>query len=274
VSRKVVFLDIDGTLTNFNGELPDSAAEALAKARANGHRMVICTGRAHNQIYSFLMDSGLFDGVVCSTGCDVRVDGKAVYQHTMTREMRYKLIDLCERTEATYILQGANGCYAKREIMEREGALFPGDPVDKEKRKELFGEIQTSDDIYSHEDIEKACYYSAKASIEEIREALGEEFTVAESSYKLQDGSSDGEVTVTGYDKGFGMEKFLEAVGALREDSVAFGDGPNDYEMLDFAAVSVAMGNAADELKAHADYVTERVDRDGLALGFKRLGLI
>ena len=69
------------------------------------------------------------------------------------------------------------------------------------------------------------------------------------SSFQLIN-SSDGEVTVRGIDKAYGMEQYLRYAGIRREDSAAFGDGPNDLGMLEYAGTGVAMGNAGAELKS------------------------
>jgi hydroxymethylpyrimidine pyrophosphatase-like HAD family hydrolase len=65
----------------------------------------------------------------------------------------------------------------------------------------------------------------------------------------------------------------LEQVAAHHSDTIAFGDSDNDRTMLAAAGIGVAMGNADESLKAHADYVTDRLDRDGLAKAFARYHL-
>jgi hypothetical protein len=55
---------------------------------------------------------------------------------------------------------------------------------------------------------------------------------------------------------------------------IAFGDGANDIDMLEYAGIGVAMGNASDIAKASADMVTERIDADGIYLALKKIGLI
>ena len=70
------------------------------------------------------------------------------------------------------------------------------------------------------------------------------------------------------------MEKYLEHVGVPHEDSIAFGDGPNDLEMIQYAHTGVVMGNGTDRLKALADRVCGRIDEDGIYNGFQELGLI
>ena len=83
-----------------------------------------------------------------------------------------------------------------------------------------------------------------------------------------------GEISVRGIDKSFGMKKYIEAQGLSREDTIAFGDGPNDVDMIAFAGTGVVMGNGRPELKAQADFVTKSVDEDGIAYALEKLGLI
>ena len=71
-----------------------------------------------------------------------------------------------------------------------------------------------------------------------------------------------------------GIEKMLEHHGITKEEIIAFGDGENDLEMLAFAGVGVAMGNADEEVKEVADYVTTDIDDDGIWNACKHFNLI
>ncbi len=68
--KKIIFLDVDGTLIDTKQEMADSSKEAIRKARENGHYVVICTGRIHSGIYPWLLDVG-FDGIIASAGSNV-----------------------------------------------------------------------------------------------------------------------------------------------------------------------------------------------------------
>ena len=59
-----------------------------------------------------------------------------------------------------------------------------------------------------------------------------------------------------------------------RSEIMAFGDGENDIDMLQFAGVGVAMGNADEKVKAMADYVTDTVENDGIEKALRHFGLI
>lgn len=59
---KVIFVDVDGTLVDYNNDLPESAVKAIRAARANGHRVYMCTGRSKAEVYPELWEIGL-DGM-------------------------------------------------------------------------------------------------------------------------------------------------------------------------------------------------------------------
>ena len=74
--------------------------------------------------------------------------------------------------------------------------------------------------------------------------------------------------------KVIGIQKMLEYYGIGQEEVIAFGDGENDMEMLQFAGIGVAMGNADEEVKAVADYVTADIDDEGIWKACKHFELI
>ncbi len=80
---KIVFLDVDGTLVDYHNRLPASAADAVARARAAGHRVVLCTGRSRAEVPDFLwaLDA---DGFVGGNGGYVEYDGAVVLHRTLT----------------------------------------------------------------------------------------------------------------------------------------------------------------------------------------------
>lgn len=271
--RKAVFLDIDGTLVTFHGEFPESAQRALKIARERGHYLVISSGRTPTQIYPWLLDSGLFHGVIGGGGADVRLNGRYIMQHFLGREMLDRAIHYMEETGIVYYLQGADGVYAGRRTEAFRRKLYGNDPVRLAQREKIFGRTTYLDDIYSAEKIEKIAYYQSPVSAEEIRDAIGPGFTVTASSYSVT-AKGAGEITAEGYDKARAMNCFLNVVGLSSEDSLAYGDGPNDLEILGAAGTGVAMGNAIPELKEVADQVTDPVDQDGIWNSFKLNGLI
>lgn len=75
-------------------------------------------------------------------------------------------------------------------------------------------------------------------------------------------------------DKSKGILAVLETYGWKPENVLVLGDALNDIEMLNFAGIAVAMGNAREEVKAEADYVTDDIDKNGWSNAIKHFGLI
>ena len=85
--------------------------------------------------------------------------------------------------------------------------------------------------------------------------------------------SINGEIIKKGMDKGLAIKKVVEILHMKMEDTIAFGDSMNDYEMLQVCNYGVAMKNACQELKASADNICESVENDGVYYEMERLGL-
>ena len=278
MSNKVIFFDVDGTLINFGGEFPESAKRALRMAKENGHQIILCTGRSKCQIEERLLEFG-FDGFVSAAGANVTYHHREIYANYMSEQQLTKLLDFMETNQMIYMLQCTDKVVGTTECFEAMHENF------KERLKGKVPENITK--IFEHElkddnlrenikqywNAEKICYYKAGLSLGQIREMLGEDYYVTAMSFKNENESS-GEIAVGGITKAVGMEKLINYLGITREDTVAFGDGPNDFEMIEYAGIGVAMGNASEDLKAIADFVTTDITNDGIYNGMKELNLI
>ena len=278
MSNKVIFFDVDGTLINFGGEFPESAKRALRMAKENGHQIILCTGRSKCQIEERLLEFG-FDGFVSAAGANVTYHHREIYANHMSEQQLTKLLDFMETNQMIYMLQCTDKVVGTTECFEAMHENF------KERLKGKVPENITK--IFEHElkddnlrenikqywNAEKICYYKAGLSLGQIREMLGEDYYITAMSFKNENESS-GEIAVGGITKAVGMEKLINYLGITREDTVAFGDGPNDFEMIEYAGIGVAMGNASEDLKAIADFVTTDITNDGIYNGMKELNLI
>ena len=237
--KKVVFLDVDGTMVNDRGEIPESTKEAVRRAKANGHKMVVCTGRSRFQIYDELLELG-FSGIVGAAGVFVIADGKEIYH--------------------AYIDEGILEIYRKMGMSE-------------ERLVRLTGNMHLTEEPWKNPRNEKLLYYNAPFPVAKVHADLEPYFdTVAISLEGM--GEYAGEIGINGINKATGMERYLKAAGIAREDSIAVGDGPNDLQMMEYAGIGIAMGNAREEVKERADMVTSSIDDDGIYRAFETLGLL
>ena len=274
MNKKVVFLDIDGTMLLKDGTMPASTRQALEEATEGGHEMVVCTGRSPTQIKPVLKDAvGIFSGVVGSAGANITRKGEVVWKGHLSAEKTKELVDFFRAHNIAYFLQSQAGVYAEQYGLDLIFETFRGFGVPKEKVSEIFGMTTLTDHPEDYPDIEKCCYFQCPKPAAEVQAELGDYFQVVDSSYKITK-FCDGEINKAGVNKGTGMAKYLEAAGVPQEDSIAFGDGPNDIEMIQYAAIGVCMGNGTEQTKAVADRICGRVDEDGIYNEFKALGLI
>ncbi len=268
---KALFFDVDGTLVNFQGKMPESAAAALKRVQQNGHQIIVCSGRSRIQIYPWLLELG-FDGIVAATGAYVECGGAVIYRHFMSRKEICEVTSLLDEANACYSAQAGNRMITSMNHKKRQIARFKN-LGDEEMIDQIWQHIELTDHMEQCEDIEKLVYYESQMPVQTIRERLSEICDVTESSFEAEMNDS-GEITCKGINKAHGMQKYLAYAGIAQEDTIAFGDGPNDFDMLEYAAVGIAMGNAVEGLKSRADFVTKGIDEDGIAYALSKWGLI
>ena len=270
MTGKFVFLDIDGTLVDYSGKMPESAKRALFRAQRNGHRLILCTGRFYSQIYGWLTDMIMFDGFVTSSGAHVRFDGRTVFTHWFPAEMITELRRVCEPLGAPLMFHTDGHLVTTREELDAARDFFERSGAGRDACDALFGEVEfaRAEELGN---IEKAVYYGALPFAEMKKRFSG--FALDPYSYKhLPD--TCGEVMPAGVTKALGISELLKYAGAGISDAIGIGDGGNDLEMIRYCGTGVAMGNASDTLKREADLITTDIGDDGIANAFERLGLI
>lgn len=261
MTKYALFFDIDGTLVSFQThEIPPSTILALTQAKANGHKVFIATGRPPIIITNLGAIEHLIDGYVttngalCFVGNDV-VSCKAIPQE----EARLVVKDAQEKQYGVII------------IGEKDVAIFdPKGEVDY-----IFGQQLAVKNLHL-----------AKAVEEVIDQRILQLTPFFDKDYERElmsrlPGCTSGrwhpaftDITAKGADKGEGLLAMAAHQGLNPQQTMAFGDGGNDSSMVRGAGIGVAMGNAIDELKEIADYVTTSVDDDGIRNALRHFGLI
>ena len=278
VNTKAVFLDVDGTLVNERGLVPDSAQRAVRDARANGHRVFLCTGRSPAELWPQIRDIG-FDGLIAASGAFVEVGEDVLVHRGLTGQEVGHVLDFFGLHHIDIYLQANDGIYATGAVQARLRRLIGGSVADELVRAELesglFGfidAIKVDADPYATV-ITKVIYLFSDVTLDELHAEFAGSFIVIPSSVPLF-GPTSGELMMPGVNKATGIDALLAHVGIDRADTIAIGDSYNDLEMLEHVAVGVAIGNAPQPVKDIADEVTAGVDEDGIHLTFLRHGLI
>lgn len=275
MNQKLIFLDIDGTLCVPGSNVPPaSALEAIAKARAAGHLVFLCTGRNLGML-SPLLPYG-FDGVVGSSGGYVTCGEQVIYDCPMTPAQQKTAMEVLMK----------NGVFRTVECRDRSYT----DEGFKEFLKEKARRDSNSEVLRWREQIEKDLGIRPMSEYKgdpiykmvlmcENREQLDEPVAVLSRDFAIviQDDTSkgyvNGEMVLRCFDKGQAVRRVCEHYGISLSDTFGYGDSMNDLEMIETVGHSVVMANGSETLKAMADEICPAVDDDGLYASFERNGL-
>lgn len=274
---KIVFVDVDGTLVTPEGDIPASTATAIRSARAQGHRVYLCTGRPMAGLWSDLVAIG-FDGYVSGSGAYVESDGQVI-MHRFFSPDDIEAIAHEFATHGVHVYYEAHdGVFATPDVREHLLHLLESRFHEPEHRERLlhgmfnFMRVLDTRTDPRTKKVAAAMFLGDARPIDEVGASLGDRFVTLPASTPLY-GSDCGEILQPGVHKAEGMEQLLRHLGASWSDTIAIGDSYNDIEMLQASAIGVAMGNAPDEVKQHADAVTGSVLEDGVGQAFRTLGL-
>ncbi|MBW3093480.1 HAD family hydrolase [Bifidobacterium sp. 82T10] len=283
MSRKLILLDIDGTLVGRTHRIPADAVLAVHAAQANGHLVMICTGRARPEIEDHILTPG-FDGVISSAGACVEVGGKVLSETFMDPEVVTRVTRIFERLGVDYVWQSSKGMWATSGYLTRVNMRERFAKPSRESTLEYWHGIDRMRDravalgkpIGELVPASKGTFMVppwSNLGVDDVREAIGDYLTVINGSMGMF-AKVNGEVMIPGITKGSALHGVAETLGVSETDTIAVGDSDNDLPMLMVAGVAVAMGNGTDSVKEVADFVTGDVDQGGLLDAFTRLGLI
>lgn len=270
--KKLIFLDIDGTLCGRNGTIPKKAHEAIQAARQKGHLVFLCSGRSKGEIPASIFNAG-FDGLVGGAGACVEYEGEILAHHTMPQEKIDRLVDYLEECHAMYVMETNGYMYLTEDSCIRMSERFRNHVSwEPDVLQEFLDQMRIVEDCKKVPEVNKITYFDADRPMAETFELFGEDYTIVSNSIQ-EIGDNSAEVSEKGINKAEGIKVLMKHLGAGREDVIAIGDSTNDIEMLELAGCGVAMGNAKPELKGIADMITDDVDADGVYNCFIKLGL-
>ena len=265
---KYLFFDVDGTLLPFGRGVPDDTRAALAAAQENGNLIFLSTGRSPAE-----MDPRLgvisFDGGVCSGGARAFANGREIFSSYISREDLAFTEDLCAEHGWRLLVQCDDASWYRGDFCEMYESL-----LDRYVGRRLeFGNLIKTDVIPTDAKCTKLLLVTPDGDMEEARGLLCDRYDVLDNTVGIPS-CYMAEVCQKNVNKGRTMKILLDYYGADISDSIAFGDGSNDIEIVQTAGIGVAMGNACEALKEIADYVTASCDEDGIGQALRHFGVI
>lgn len=249
---KALFFDIDGTLVSFQThEVPASTIEALERAKAYGVGIYISTGRPYALINNIGSISHLVDGYISTNGAYCFVGDEVISSTPIPTEGVRQVLDKADEMNFACLVVGEKECFMYHPLPEAEA---------------LFSEILDIDNLDRHvpkEDILKMRILQMTPFITEQQERQIVSNLSGVDACRWHPAFAD--FTAAGVSKAKGLREIALHHHLDIAHTMAFGDGGNDIAIIQAAGIGVAMGNANDDVKTVADYVTTSVDEDGIS---------
>ena len=259
--RFALFFDIDGTLVSFNThEIPASTILALTQAKANGHRVYIAMGRPPIIITNLGAIEHLIDGYITTNGALCFV-GKDVVS----------CLPIPKNDVMTCVEDSKEKGYSLIVVGQRDVAVLdPTGDVNRIFRQMLavknLDKASPLEEVLQQDILQLTPFFPA--DYEPTLMARMPQCISGRWHPEFTD------ITANGADKGKGILAIARHEGFNPSHTVAFGDGGNDTSMILQAGIGIAMGNAIDELKQQADYVTTSVDDNGILNALRHFDVI
>ena len=255
---KAVFFDIDGTLVSFKSHtVPESARRAIARLREQGVKVFIATGRLMKHV-AIVNDIEVDGYITVNGGYCITSAGEVIFESAFPRATVERVIDLSEQYGFDLNVMTHQDMYVSSmgERVKKIASMINIMPT--------VADVRT---IAATQPVVQMCPYISRELEQEIMPLLPD----CVGSRWIE---TFMDLNVRGVDKSLGIQQVMNYYGLTMAEAMAFGDGGNDLPMVRDAAVGVAMGNACDELKAVADYITSSVDEDGVSRALEHFGLI
>ncbi|MDO4518429.1 MAG: Cof-type HAD-IIB family hydrolase [Bacillota bacterium] len=267
---KMVALDLDGTTFNSEGKLSDRTKETLEKAAAQGVHIVVSTGRAYTALPEQIKNVKGIEYAITSNGAHINYiqTGEQIYSQYVCPDVVQDVIRLKNKYDANleifidgvaymdanhYNYIKEHGC----EHRNTEYVLWSRNPLPN-----------LDDYLVNHPDMLENINL-VFSSVEKLEKARPEVYALTNatiaSSFK-----TNLEIGGPTTSKKSALAELLLRLNLGPENLMCCGDAPNDIQMIEFAGIGVAMGNAWGGTKDHADYVTATNDEDGVAQAIEK----
>ncbi|MFB8528814.1 Cof-type HAD-IIB family hydrolase [Enterococcus casseliflavus] len=253
--KALTFFDLDGTLLDEHSQITSEITEAMAMLRKNQVLPIIATGRTEPEVTAIREAAGITSNIVMN-GAFIRIDGKEVFSDTLEPELCARMFQAVKDNGDELCYYNEKGYWATGHTEEMIGAynyvrspLPEIDPLHYETdRTNMLLVLGVGNDAYYHERFPELTFYrNTPFSIDVVK---------------------------AGTSKGTGVKTLVELLGLEDVPTFGFGDGSNDFALLEACDHKIAMGNGIQELKELADFVTLKNTEGGIVHALKHFDLI
>ncbi len=259
---KLAVFDMDGTVLNSKHEISKENKAAFTFLHNLGVKIVIATGRPQELLKKYTNELQFDEYTITCNGSVISHPIKNHYlrEHVIDKETVIGIIDMCEANNYDYLVYTREAVVSKDNerlrMFKKIGAHY------KEEDKAVLIETEDADYIKNNFAPNKILIMvdDPKRYLE-----MQEKLKVFSKIESAQSWAGALDISPLGDNKGSAVKELCEYYQLTSNDVIAFGDQLNDVPMFEFAAFGVAMGNAINEVKVKADYITDTNDNNGVA---------
>lgn len=280
---KLIATDMDGTLLNAAHEISQENQEAIKFAQEHGITVVIATGRAFYEANTPVAETDLKVPYICLNGAEVRDETFNIMSTShLNHSLVSKITSTLKEKDIYYQVYTNRGIYTENpqrdleiyiDIAERAGQKADVEKIENSIQKRIDnGTLKIVDNYDKIEDIPGELIMKILAFDSDLGkiDLVGQE--LAQSPNLAVSSSSRGNLEITHSDaqKGIALSTIAKQLGIDLKDVMALGDNLNDVSILERVGYSVAMDNAAPEVKTVAKYVTDSNENSGVGKAIKK----
>lgn len=275
--KKMILLDIDGTLRDERLGIPDSARMAVEKLMKAGHVPCLCTGRSKSMIQEDVWSLGI-PHVIAGGGCYIERNGRILKDSVLDTAKVSQLYQLLKDSDAAVSMESKDMLFMNHKAVDILNHM--NDQKSDHCTKKQLQAYRQSEKIryqdnfstYRGEGIHKICLWAEESMYNAICQILQDDMKLAQSGLSAY--GPYYEIIRQGCGKADAIAYLCDKLSIPNTHTIAFGDGMNDAEMLSYCGVGIAMKNSDERLFAYADAVCEDLLDDGIYKELIRRNLI
>ena len=279
--RKLIALDVDGTLLTSKHEMTDVNRQAIKSAQEKGHVVMICSGRAPESVREMLKEIDVDCPFAASNGAVVCVEEEMLSEINLSSEQIEMISNVLDLEKMPYRLYTNLGVYEMPDWKMRVERIINSGKVPEEYKQDerfelLLERPQSYKEVTYYNDIDELRNIKG-LTIQKFfvltldpnqKKKLNEQLQRIDNIGVTTSGVHNIEIMSKNAHKGYGIQVMAKHFNIDMKDTVAIGDNYNDMPMFKTAGLSVAMENAEEEIKEYCDVVTLSNDENGVAHAF------
>jgi len=262
MTYRLLAMDLDDTLLPREGSFSDRTKSAIRRAQDRGIMVTLASGRTFGQMMRFTQELGIDLPLIAHQGALIKdqTTGQVLHEDLISPEIIRDVILFCRQHDLHLNL------YIDDEVfVEKAGAEFElYSALSREIHQPIHDLVSVLDRSPTKFIVVSATPERTEAILPLLKESFADRLSILRSHPLLIEG------VIPTVSKGRALSMLAEHVGVSRAETAAIGDNENDIEMLVWAGLGLAMGNAPPKVQAAADYVLPPISEDGAAYGIER----